>query len=773
MDVTGMVPRATTPKLPRDDHDESFRSRSNFASDRTPRRHSGLDTFFGEQIFRILMSASQALEHEHLAILKQQRDQQQHHPVAKLGHDIKELSGHLKDCAEGTPRSAIDDLDADSHDLAHSDKHPQLPSPHLPCRTVEFSSLTNATESAHTERTERPGSASQAGGTGTFLLLDVWVASAEDQPDEDETQFARLQYLASLSRMLRRQDTNSSLGRLPLGQAGINPSSRPQRLWDVLAAVMLAYDGFLTPMMVFDIPESLFTFLMAVLVMLYWTIDLCISFCAGYELADGGLELRFRYTAWRYLTTWFALDVVVLSVDWMTLGPLLAQGFESFGTNSRQTPGLVRLGKVARFLRVLRFARLLRLGKIGKMLRHIHDLIGLESTAIIFSIMKNICLIFVINHFLACLWFQLGLQQESDGWLAAWGGRSDKWWKNYALSLHWSISNFTPGSSSSSPQTFEEVSFAILVLFFALVVFSVFVSSTTSLISRLVNMKSSQRRQIWILKGFLQQNQVPTELRDRVLRYVHTALGSRKDTHNRSEVELLSLLSRPLQEEVQSTLHLRTLHVHPLFKTLELSGPSLMRRLSTEAFKETSFSHGDMVFSHGDLHDRMGFLEHGVLEYVHIRKSGGKALQDSTLLSPGHFFSEAALWTNWRCRGNMQVDSDCQLLEIHGEAFRRILTQHRVVRRLVQEYAKAFVEALNQVSMETSAIGGQLTDLQDTYLHEEPVLKFFAEPWGFGFGALGTPLSRTALGLPQWQSGFGFGLSPVATPFPSSRHLSQ
>jgi len=117
----------------------------------------------------------------------------------------------------------------------------------------------------------------------TYHLLDDWVSNPEDLPDEDETQFARMQYLASLGRMLRRQDTSSTIG-LPLGRAGISPSSQPRRVWDVLAALMLAYDGFLTPMMVFDIPESTFTFVMGVSVMLYWTVDMCLSFFAGYEL---------------------------------------------------------------------------------------------------------------------------------------------------------------------------------------------------------------------------------------------------------------------------------------------------------------------------------------------------------------------------------------------------------------------------------------------------------------------------------------------------------
>eukprot|EP00971_Amphidinium_carterae_P240729 4778881-Amphidinium_carterae.1 len=73
----------------------------------------------------------------------------------------------------------------------------------------------------------------------------------------------------------------------------------------------------------------------------------------------------------------------------------------------------------------------------------------------------------------------------------------------------------------------------------------------------------------------------------------------------------------------------------------------------------------------------------------------------------------------------MQADTDCELLELHGRAFRTCVKQHQVVHDIVRDYARAFVETLNLVGATTN----RLSDVQQNYLNEEPVLKFLAEPW--------------------------------------------
>eukprot|EP00971_Amphidinium_carterae_P077726 1536790-Amphidinium_carterae.1 len=252
--------------------------------------------------------------------------------------------------------------------------------------------------------------------------------------------------------------------------------------------------------------------------MFYWSADILQTFFAGYFRDGGGVEMRMWPIAKRYLKGWFLPDIIIVSADWLSFldGPI-----------SGDSAGFLRLGKVSRLARVMRVLRLVRARRLLGVMEKVNNAIGMESTAIVLSIAKNIVFISLMNHVLAALWFWVGLLNEEEGWLKY--RKSDHWFDNYILALSWSTANFTPGSSDIRPNTTPEYTFHVLSLFLALVIFSVFVSTTTSLITKLMNIRSAQTHKIWMLKGFLQQQKFPSEFRDRVLRYVHTAIGARKD----------------------------------------------------------------------------------------------------------------------------------------------------------------------------------------------------------------------------------------------------
>mmetsp|Transcript_48789 Transcript_48789/g.115969 ORF Transcript_48789/g.115969 Transcript_48789/m.115969 type:complete len:832 (-) Transcript_48789:73-2568(-) len=565
----------------------------------------------------------------------------------------------------------------------------------------------------------------------TFRLLDEWADNFEEITEMDEQHFARIQYHAGLSLMLNKADDHTSKllqtsAQMAPSGCVMSPQARPRIAWDLMAAVFLAYDLCLIPMAVFDIPRSGFLFVMSCIVMFYWTVDIVANFFVGYARGDGEVETRLRPVAIQYCRTWLPIDLVIVTLDWIMYGEALFTN--NTGTSGLEGAGLVRVGKFARFLRTMRVLRLLRFGKMRLIISRIHDQLGHESTAIVFSIWRNLLVILLMNHFLACVWFWIGLQNEDSGWLSSTpnGRKSDFWLDNYLIALYWSIANFTPGSSGLQPSTTEEYAFTVVVLFFGLVVFSVFVSSTTSLISRLVVMQSARSKQLWVLRGFLRQHKFTPELRDRVLRYVKTALGHQKSLIHRNDVELLSLLSEPLREEVQLNLHMSTLSAHPLFKILSVASTAVMRKISVDALMETSYSRSDVIFSVGEHLDKMSFIVLGICRYTTVHHSNNDGVTTVLLRSPDSF-GEAVLWTRWHSRGTMEADADCTILELKGDTFRKSIVRHHMVRSIVQHYAKAFLEVLN------AAASGQMlvpfSDCQSCYVSQDPIIEFLALPW--------------------------------------------
>mmetsp|Transcript_54480 Transcript_54480/g.129864 ORF Transcript_54480/g.129864 Transcript_54480/m.129864 type:complete len:792 (+) Transcript_54480:127-2502(+) len=688
---------------------------------------------FKDIAFELLMAAAEALDQEHQQLLEKEKSPLQ--PVNKGGS----MKANSVSTTMGDELPIFGLYDANDVTIISLDPEKDMTEmASVPSNCAPMLSRQPGEMDHPAFRQHHKGS-----NLGLFALLPDWeeeeLNEADAIEDFEAQRIARMQYRAGLKKLL---DTSPEFrsGRRSSGNARdwcsstciASPVSQKRMTWDIIGAILLGFEALIIPMAVFDLPEDGLLFAARVFLMFYWSLDMIGSFTVGYHRADGEIEMRCKHVAWRYFTTWFFLDLIIVSLDWVTYGAKLFLGFSPLTSESS---GLARMSKVGRVIRVLRMVRLARLVKLRRIVSGFQDSIGLEKSAILFSIARNLMRIWLMNHYLACIWFWIGTRQDQS-WLEH--RQSSSWWYNYLLSVHWSLANFTPGSSGVQPTTEEEFLFAVIVLFLAMVVFSVFVSSTTSLINRLVGMKASQHKQLFLLKAFLRQHNFDALLRDRVLRYVRAASGGHKETIKRGDVELLNLLSEHLREEVQMSLHVGTIARHPLFELLSLASPQLVRKLSVEALSEARCSSGDMIFGIGEEFDKMGFLEEGILVYSVLPMTADVEFLDQQKDADLQFlsmqagkdlqmFCEAPLWTHWRTKGNLQADTDCTILELSGHAFRTCMKRHHSMLSVVIPYAKAFLEVLNQAR--NGLYDSPLTDLQGVFLFEEQIQGLFATPW--------------------------------------------
>mmetsp|Transcript_26704 Transcript_26704/g.61469 ORF Transcript_26704/g.61469 Transcript_26704/m.61469 type:complete len:743 (-) Transcript_26704:236-2464(-) len=571
----------------------------------------------------------------------------------------------------------------------------------------------------------------------TFKMLNEW---SQPQEASEEAHYAadipsgshpRLKSLHSMGSMAIEQDEDPSSERKGLRCEVLRPNSKKRILWDFLASLCLIAEVCLVPMAVFDFGEITEVLVFRVLVMFYWTLDLCANFFVGFHLPTGEVELRLDVVAKRYLAGWFIPDICLVMIDWLTYGAAVVPSQDGF--QEMQPLKILRLGKLARALRVVRvLLKSSRILKLPTILSRIDNSVGRERTVVLLGIMKNVVMILLLNHFLACAWYWIGSRDKVLGWVAQ--RDSAKWTDDYAWAMYWSVANFTPGTSGIQPGTTEEVVFAVFILFFAMCCFSVFVSSTTALISRFAMMQYAQRRNVLALKRYLRQHKFPVDLRTRVLMYVKVAIAARKDVIPKTSVELLGVLSQSLKEELQLSLQLSTLGSHPLFHYLATANTTLMRKMSVEALAEVKYSRGDIIFVAGEICDKMGFIVSGVLDYAAQRQqpttsekkgeSSSKRSQSAPcLVGPNDNYCEAALWTRWKCCGEMHADDVTDIIELNAFAFRRCVQRNMIVFNVVQGYAVAFIEVLNSAA--TGGLSQPLTDIQTHFLQEEPIQKLF------------------------------------------------
>jgi hypothetical protein len=346
----------------------------------------------------------------------------------------------------------------------------------------------------------------------------------------------------------------------------ISPNSLKRLSWEILGALILMYDLVTIPLQVFNYPSSTFLDIMSWTTLAYWTLDVPASFSVGYITDDGQLIMLFNKIARRYMKSWLVPDLVIISCDWLTLmyEKVLS---DNQGPSWMNSLGLARLGKAFRSLRILRMLRLIRLQKMSSLMILLQDAVGAEWIAIVVGICKNVALILAINHFLACAWWSIGTTRVEgySSWVEEHEFNEQPWGYQYWTSLHWSITQFTPGSMHVQPQNIRERAFAVIVLLFAMIVFSSFVSSVTNSMAMLFGRNSDDTHQQWILRKYMQQQGISRDLSARVNRYIACVLEAKRSSVQLRDVQFLSLLSGPLLDDLLFELHSTQLLVHPLF----------------------------------------------------------------------------------------------------------------------------------------------------------------------------------------------------------------
>ncbi|CAK9099839.1 Potassium/sodium hyperpolarization-activated cyclic nucleotide-gated channel 2 (Brain cyclic nucleotide-gated channel 2) (BCNG-2) [Durusdinium trenchii] len=142
----------------------------------------------------------------------------------------------------------------------------------------------------------------------------------------------------------------------------LSPNSPKRICWDLTGVLILLYDLIMIPMYTaFPLAPNVFLSLMTGVTLGFWTLDILACFCVGYYARDGTLVVSLRKIAKQYLFTWFPLDVIIVSIDWIIVLALISE-------EEGKSAGLMRAGKMLRALRVLRTLRLLRLAKLRQLL---------------------------------------------------------------------------------------------------------------------------------------------------------------------------------------------------------------------------------------------------------------------------------------------------------------------------------------------------------------------------------------------------------------------
>ncbi|CAJ1408819.1 unnamed protein product [Effrenium voratum] len=189
-----------------------------------------------------------------------------------------------------------------------------------------------------------------------------------------------------------------------------------------------------------------------------------------------------------------------------------------------------------RSLRVLRVVRLLRLLKVQRLMNLVYDILDSEYIFILFTLLKLTCLITVMNHVIACMWYGVGYMTMQNGelnWLENSGANASRvidgsMMYQYTTALHWSLTQFTPASMDSVARNVPERIVSIVVVFFALIGFSSIVGSVTNSVAQLQALHGNSRRQFWLLRKYLNEKGIWNPTRARLFAFLEHEVERRR-----------------------------------------------------------------------------------------------------------------------------------------------------------------------------------------------------------------------------------------------------
>ncbi|CAK0830718.1 unnamed protein product [Prorocentrum cordatum] len=143
----------------------------------------------------------------------------------------------------------------------------------------------------------------------------------------------------------------------------------------------------------------------------------------------------------------------------------------------------------------------------------------------------------IMIHLLACFWFALG-KGSTRGWIYQERIDNASFGDQYLVSFQWSMARLHPSTfgENMSLETTRERIFSIIVSLFALCGGGVFISSITNTMAQLQAYRQQRTRKLWVIRAYVRENHISTQLSVRVKKYVEKSLGRKLREQHAAEL---------------------------------------------------------------------------------------------------------------------------------------------------------------------------------------------------------------------------------------------
>lgn len=447
------------------------------------------------------------------------------------------------------------------------------------------------------------------------------------------------------------------------------PMSRKRLVWDSMALLILSMEVILFPLSAFEQIEAKMTSEEFFIVMdwisaVYWLTDMPLQFFVGFNTHEGKVERRFSRTSMRYIKSWFLLDVLIVTLDWVSL----------VGFYDGEFLEALRIGKTVRGIRIIRGVRILRLAKLGPFIQHIFDSVHSDLMLLSLKLLCIVVIAFSLNHFIGCMWYLIGTATAADG-MESWTTMSGVAERNpgyqYVTALHWSLSNFAIATTRIHAVNEWEHWFGVLVLLVGFVCFASGLSAIARIVSRYYSQESSTVHAEKSLRQFMGDRSISPKMSQRIWSFLR---GQKRNRQRLCEhdVVLLKDLPKVLRVELRKDMYVPLLLHHPLFQGMELADPHVIAKICDRGLDFRSVPPLEDVFARSEKANYLYYVISGSLLY-HIVRPSRRTNTGVVEVFKGEWVGEGALWfDNWVHFGWLRAKTVCELLLVRIDVFQAV-----------------------------------------------------------------------------------------------------
>lgn len=484
----------------------------------------------------------------------------------------------------------------------------------------------------------------------------------------------------------------------------LHPSGTFRSCWNVWIGILVLYDLLVIPLLVFTLPPWINNFLGLRSLQLFWIADFVITFFTGYY-SRGLLVLDRCKVAQQYARTWMCFDLGLLCVDWF-INILDLSAADSPETWSQ----------TVRMLRLLRLLRILRAVKLRRGFLAVQDLIHSQAASLYLSFFFSFFELLILNHWVACAWFGVHWLNSSENWVLASGLDDRDAVFQYLSCLLWAFCQLGVGESPLLPTNKMEMVLNSVVGFRSLVTSATLISTMSGLIAGLRKLREDEISEFRLLRRYLQQNSIPHALGQKVTQFLQHQYAERQ--HERSlhmHVPLLSLLSRPMYQELQFERHRVALSKIGVVREL-LEGDGVhclhtLHQMASESLAPILGAAGDSIFLSGHVAKSSFLMMTGRLCYY--RDDTSEILDDT------RWVAEMCLWAPWVHMGDLEAQDTSELLSLDADGFCATLGHNWETQRAASRYARRFVDAVQKQSFLSDIFVDRNSILDPAPKHEE------------------------------------------------------